>query len=434
MQSSAMNRPVWNDYGSKLTSAGIVDVNAYGSASFSYRASSPSSLLFDGTNSYLEMPAGISLPNTGCTVFVCTRGSYFSPISFATDPALSINYGWANGKMAIYNGGLQSFPPSTFLPALVPMVHGFRCSAALGESRLYMGLNQQGVLNQNLCNFATTGGAVGRTIGLSDPTYRNFSFLGEIFEIVIFSLPVSDADAEKLLKQMHASNKLRADANANQVIFIGDSQTAGGPGVAEMSHNYPAVLCGQYGGSFKPLVVASGGQNIAQQQAMVTDVVLALDTTPFAKNMAIVCCGAEDIAQGRTDVQVVTDLSAMCSGLRSAGFSVIVASIPSRGDFTSGNITTVNSVNASIRSNFSSFADAFVDWAADSRLVDFTDTTYFSDQINTTAAGDGVKAELIKIALDQLLNPLASTAVLSFASFYSPGRTYEGAFGKFVRS
>ena len=82
-QTVSANRPIFNDYGTKLTSAGLVTISPYSAGVFSYRVSSPPALLFDGSNSYLNMPSSISIPNTGCTVFLCTRGAYFSPISFS---------------------------------------------------------------------------------------------------------------------------------------------------------------------------------------------------------------------------------------------------------------------------------------------------------------------------------------------------------------
>src|SRR5439155_14153986 len=103
-------------------------------------------------------------------VLLCTRGPYYAPISFGTDGTFTVNYGWVGGSpqnMGIYNAGVRPFPLVTYLPALAPIVHGIRCSAAAGESRLYLGANQQSSLPTNYINFAMTGGAVGRSLNLS---------------------------------------------------------------------------------------------------------------------------------------------------------------------------------------------------------------------------------------------------------------------------
>src|SRR5206468_330538 len=152
-----------------------------------------------------------------------------------------------------------------------------------------------------------------------------------IYEILIFSFALTDTQVKNVLSAMQTANQIRSDANANQVVFIGDSLTAGGPGGApSMSHCYPWQLCQQAGGAFKPLMVAAPGQNISQQQTLVTGEVLPLDLTPFKATAAVVCCGSNDIVQGRSDTQVIADLTSMCSGLRAAGIKTIVATITPR--------------------------------------------------------------------------------------------------------
>lgn len=438
-QATAGNRPVFNAYTATLAAGGAATLAPYGATIDTYRpAAATPALLFDGSTSFLNIPTSLALPSSGGTVLLCSRGPYFAPISFGTDGVLTINYGWCGGapqKMGIYNGAVRAFPAATYLPTLTPIVHGIRCSAALGESRLYLGTNQTSAIAANYINFAMTGGAVGRTLNLSAGGFGNFSFVGEIYEIVVFNFALSDTQMKTVLAAMQAANGIRGDANLNQVVFIGDSLTAGGPGTPAMSHCYPWQLCQQFGGAFKPLMVAVPGQNISQQQSLVTGQVLPLELTPFAANVAVVCCGTNDIGQGRTAVQVVSDLTSMCGGLRAAGFKTIVATITPRNaatSFTADNITTLNTVNASLRAGYTAYADALADWAGDSRLSDCTNATYFNDQCHTTDAGDGVKAAIVKTVLEPLLLPPQTS--LTYASFYTPGRSYAGVYGNFVRS
>jgi lysophospholipase L1-like esterase len=439
-QTTAANRPIYNTYAASLTSGGATTLTPFGVNLDTYSpAAAQRAILFDGSTSFLNIPAGVALTSAGCTVLLCSRGPYFSPISFGTDGTLTINYGWFGGgpqKMGIYNATTRTFPSSTYLPTLAPIVHGIRCSATLNESRLYMGTNQQSVINTNYCNFSMTGGAVGRTLNLSVGGFSNFSFAGEIYEIVIWSFALSDTQMKAVLGTMQTANGLRDDANKKQVIFIGDSLTAGGPGVPSMSHCYPWLLCQNYGFSFKPFLVAVPGQNISQQQTVVNNQIPGMDLSPFSVTAAVVCCGSNDIGQGRTDTQVVADLTSMCTGLRSLGIKTVIATITPRNaasGYTAGNITTLNSVNATIRSGFSTYADALADWAADARLQDPTDATYYaSDQVHTNDAGDSVKAAIVRTAIDPLLNPPATQ--LAYATFYTPGRAYAGNYGNFLRS
>ena len=91
--------------------------------------------------------------------------------------------------------------------------------------------------------------------------------------------------------------------------------------------------------------------------------------------------------------------------------------------------SAIDAANDAVRSGYAAYADALVDWAADPRLADYTDATYFADGCHTTDAGDGVKAALVRAALDPLLAPPA-IAPLTFASFYAAGRTFAGRYGK----
>ncbi len=442
LQTTAANRPICNAYNSALTSTGAPTLAPYGGAICSSQTSFAKSLLFDGAHSYLVIPNSLTLPATGCTVALCTRGPNFSPISFGTDGVNTVNYGWGGGnpqRMSLYSAGDRVFPAPTYLPTLTPMVHGFRASSALGETRLYMGTNQTSANAVNYFNFATTGGAVGRTLNLSNGGYGNYAFIGEISEIAIFSAPLTNTMMQSLLANMQTANRLRSDANTNQVVFVGDSLTAGGPGLPAISHCYPWVLSQQFGGAFKSLMIATPGATIAQQQTVVTLQVQPLDLTPFAVNVAVVCCGSNDLAGGaRTAAQVQADLATLCTGLRTAGFKVILVTITLRSDgvgTTNAALwTAINTVNAGLRSTYTTYADALVDWAADARLTDPTNTAWFADQVHTTDAGDGVKASLVKPALDALLTPTTTQATLHYGAFYAGGRSFTGNYGNFVRT
>ena len=444
-QTTAGNRPVYNAYAAAATAAGPTTLSPYASPIDVDQPSYARSVLFDGSTSYLNLPVTLGLPATGCTVVMCTRGAYYAPVSFGTDGVHALTYGWFGNipqRMGVYTpaAGLVSFPAVTHLPVLQPIVHGFRCGASAAETRLYVGTNQQSALPVNYCNAAVSGGAVGRTLNVSYGSYGNFGFAGEVFELLVFSSPLTDAMMGQLLADVQAANRLRADANAAQVVFVGDSLTAGGPGIQPMSHCYPWHLCQQYGGSFKPLLTATPGQTIAQQQAVVTQQVVPLDRTPFATNVAVACAGSNDLWEGGAAADAATGIAGLCGSLRAAGFKVVVATITPRSAATTPQQVTLSAAiaatNAAIRSGYAAYADALVDWANDPRLADYTNTTYFADGCHTTDAGDGVKAQLVKAALDPILSPSAAVAAapLTFASFYAAGRTFAGNYGNFPRA
>jgi hypothetical protein len=438
-QTSAGNRPVYNSYTAAVTSAGASQVVLYGSAANVYQPSYPASILFDGVNSFLNIPTSLAVTGSGCTMVVCAKGSGISPMALGTGSGGStLTFGWFGGfpqKVGLWNGSFLQFANSTYLPVLAPMVYGLRASAPLNETRFYLGTNQSTAAAGNWLPGALTGGSVGRANGANAAPFGNFSFSGEISEAVIFSSALSNSDMATLLADMQAANHLRADSNANQVVFVGDSLTAGGPPLKPISKNYPAIVCQQSGWAFKPLMVAVPGQTIAQQMSLVSGELAAMDLTPFGKSVAVVCCGSNDVVAGRTSAQILTDLAAMGTTLQTAGYKVILATITPR-TLPSDQAATLAAVNAGLRTGYSAFANALVDWAIDPRLADPTNTTYYnSDQCHQTDVGDGVKAQLVKPALDAILNPAAVTAApLQFASFYAPGRAFAGTYGNFVRS
>ncbi len=441
-QATAGGRPVLSTYAASSTASGPTTLSPYGDPIVVDQPSFGRSVLFDGAASYLNIPATLAVPSTGCTVVMCSRGPGQSPISFGTDGVRTMSYGWVGGApqaMGVYTpaAGVVPFPAATHLPTLTSIVHGFRCSASLAETRVYVGTNQQSALPVNYGNAALTGGAVGLTLATSYGSHGNFGFAGELMELLIFSSPLTDAAMATLLPTVQTANRLRADANAAQVVFVGDDLTAGGPGAQPVGRCYPWHLCQQFGGSFKPLLIATPGQTVAQQQSLAMAQVLPLDQTPFATNVAVVCAGSTDLAAGGSASTIAAGLATLCGSLRSGGYQVVVATIPARSAATASQqvtlSTAITAVNNAIRSGHATYADAMVDWAADPRLSNYADAAYFADGVHTSDAGDGVKAELVRAALEPLLTPPA-VASLSFASFYSAGRTFAGRFGNFPRA
>jgi lysophospholipase L1-like esterase len=436
-QATTANRPIYNNYTAVVGPGGPSPIVPYGSAINSFQPSYPAAVLFDGVNGFLNIPSSLAVSGSGCTVLVCAKGVGVSPVALGPgSPGGIFTFGYFGGspqKMGYYNGNYGQFPSSTYLPVLCPMVYGIRVSATFNETRLYMGTNQQSVLSGNALPSALAGGSVGCATNANSGIFGNFLFSGEIAELAIFSSAVADSDMTNLLADMQAANRMRVDTNANQVIFVGDSLTSGGPSLHPVSKNYPAIVCQQSGSAFKPLTIAVPGNTIAQQTAFVANEVLPLDLTPFGTNVAVICCGSNDIIASRTSAQILADLTTLGTALRSGGFKVIMLTITPR-TLPTGQAAVLTAVNAGLRTGYTAFADALVDWAADPRLSDPTNTIYYSDACHTTDIGDGVKAQLVMPALNALLNPATTAMPLEFASFYAPGRTFLGNFGAFVRS
>ncbi len=89
--------------------------------------------------------------------------------------------------------------------------------------------------------------------------------------------------------------------------------------------------------------------------------------------------------------------------------------LPTRSNPTAALTTELNSYNAGLRNDYA-FADFLVDFAADARLADGNNTTYFVDGLHFTAAGNDVIAGIAQ-------NALASVGVSAPAQIGPPTNT-----------
>ncbi len=162
-QATSGNRPSYSTY---LTAGPLTNnpIEPFGQTINYFGADQPAGIYFDGGSTFLNIPSGLALTNTGATVILCTRGAFGMPVGFGADATYYTGYGAVGGNppaMAIWNVTNRNFPASTFLPMHVPMVHGFCASGTAATSTLYVGTNQTSVLSGNWINFSTTGGYVG---------------------------------------------------------------------------------------------------------------------------------------------------------------------------------------------------------------------------------------------------------------------------------
>ena len=144
-----------------------------------------------------------------------------------------------------------------------------------------------------------------------------------------------------------------------------------------------------------------GGTALFQQmQSVDRDVDLLFDPAR-ERNVAVLLSGTNDIAgYERTGAQVYEDTRTWCLDRRAKGFTVVVLSMlarrapqsfePARQEFLS-----------LLRADHS-FADAFIDVAADSRLgapEAWADSRWFADGVHPTVAGYRLIADLVEPVL-----------------------------------
>jgi hypothetical protein len=125
----------------------------------------------------------------------------------------------------------------------------------------------------------------------------------------------------------------------------------------------------------------------------------------------IVCiwCGINDIVAGADAATTYSRLVTYCQGRQAAGYQVVVSTLlpcTSASAIGVGYNAKRNTVNASIRANWATFADALADVAADTRIgddADSDDLVYFNaDKTHLNATGYAIVSGIVDTAIRSL--------------------------------
>jgi lysophospholipase L1-like esterase len=114
------------------------------------------------------------------------------------------------------------------------------------------------------------------------------------------------------------------------------------------------------------------------------------------RRVVFVFKGTNDMgAGGRTSAQVYADLQAFCGSVRSNGGFVIVATLLPRTSYGLSTLAEFTAFNNSVRTNWATFADGFVDFANEASMGAAgaeSNTTLYSDGLHPTAYGNSLLA------------------------------------------
>lgn len=179
----------------------------------------------------------------------------------------------------------------------------------------------------------------------------------------------------------------------NLIIFEGDSLTVGTTGV---TNSYPYVAITSLGrASYDYYNVAVTGQTVVQMLADASYQYYPI-IGAHAKDICVTWGGTNDISAGDSATTVYNNIVALCTAQRAAGYKVVVCTIIARGTFGAGQNTIKATVNANIVANWATFADALCNLAADARLSNSSDATYYNaDTVHLTTTGYAVVSALV---------------------------------------
>lgn len=185
---------------------------------------------------------------------------------------------------------------------------------------------------------------------------------------------------------------------AEQIIFDGQSFQ-----YAPMSPGVPAkgfphrVIAQLQPRTWK--VTGISGTTYSQRNATVVE---RVDHQIGSANPILVdVAGQSDILANMTRAAILADMQNYVAARRAAGFKkVIVATVPHATNYSAGQNTVRDDLNAFIRA--ATWIDAVADFAVRPELANGANATYFYDGLHPTAAGAQVMADVIVAALKRV--------------------------------
>ncbi len=334
----------------------------------------------------LTVPTSISFNAQSLSVYaVIRKPNLTSQILISPGNGTVANLAWTNAPIDIYDGASKV---SSIYNGFERHLVGMRNNST--NTRI---IRNGEIQTLTVCGAATQTGGL---IGVYPPS--SLPFIGHIEAMFIYSDALSDADLTSLRTYTQYTYGVGGTDLSRAYIMEGDSITVGF-GVSDQSVNcWPAQWEKLHTNPPKWHHRAVTGETLATmltQAATQVDAVLS-QSAQFTTKIAVLLAGSNDVSAGRTSADIITDLQTWHNGRHTAGFDETVAFtvLPST-SFDATKETQRAAVNTWLRSNWATIADTFVDIAADSRLDDATDSTYYqADGVHPNSTGLGVVAEL----------------------------------------
>ncbi len=342
-----------------------------------------------------DIPVGIAPSSRLVTVVAVTKSLRRTPNSIMQ---LYITGGSTNGLLLGYmtqGAGLkqQIYQKTTSDTGYenTPFFTAYRSGASATT------LNQNGVKKTGTVAVANSlaGGSIG---GNSFGDTISFFDMGAI---VMYSAELSDADVTALNNWsdfVFGTSKQATDL----VVVAGDSISAGNG--STFNRNWPNLA---WSGLKKTVRMVNLGVPFQATPAMAAQYAAAVSPLYNAsntKNILAVLQGSNDLATGGTPAQAYTDISNYCTTARTTGFKVVVATMLPRTGITEADRITLN---ANIRANWATFADALADVGNDPTMgvagAQNNATYYDPDHIHPTSTGYAIIAGYFRDAINSLL-------------------------------
>ncbi len=353
-------------------------------------------LYFNGAK-YLDIPDTVTLDFQNCSVFVCyqaglTRSAadgtmfefvnstpnYFSMFLDAT--------AGLPGKFATFNGADKVSAISVGEDCV--QVFGTVCDAA--GTTIYNGSESE-LMDPNVAKTLDSASRLGASVLGAWP------LRGYVIEVLIYSSTLDTATTNAVLDYFSAEY---GAVSRNESLFLGiegDSHSA--RDIAD-AVRWPLAFAGDLLTAPKMVNDAVDGEETDDMRAQTTLATEVAAHAAYSSRVAMFYGGTNDLLiSSRASADVITDIDAIVADMYTDGFTHVYAcTIFACGGITGADETSRLAINAHIKTTLT--CDGYIDFAADARLQDPNDTTYYDgDTVHLTTAGYQVMAVLLRSKL-----------------------------------
>jgi lysophospholipase L1-like esterase len=197
-----------------------------------------------------------------------------------------------------------------------------------------------------------------------------------------------------------------ADASRIRIVCDGDSITFGSGSTAGGLKTYPyQLLSGLASNTYEgPFNLGISGQTAAQLVASYPNLGALAYQSGRTKNIYVAWAGTNDLYFGASAATAYNSYASWCALARATGYKVVAVTIlPRSNSGTPGSFEADRQTfNTSVRNNYTTFADALADVAANTTIGDAgdqTNVTYYFDLCHMTDAGYAIVAGIVKTAV-----------------------------------
>lgn len=238
-----------------------------------------------------------------------------------------------------------------------------------------------------------------------DATY---DWPGTISEILVFSRALSTSELRRVYNYLSAKYGKRTLSLLGNSLTSGTGSTGGATQTQSASGtNVPSrLMASSIGSTLSIRTDAFSGRTGAQLLANTPDFSGVYGDSVGA--IALIWEGTNTIGTLKSAQNAYESIRRVCMLRKRFGRTVFVGTVlPNESAAytpTAQNTAIIDKVNTMLRANYSQFADGIIDFAADSRLSNPNDTTYFyTDKTHLNNTGYQVVADLIVAAVSPLL-------------------------------